>query len=119
MKRCTFSLSLLLTSIASIAFANKEKITADQKDELFKKVKNRTYIWGFGETIYSEDFKLDRSGTIKGYSHENEQYWKIDDYGHLIILNAGKKVQWTFTRQEDKNGQLYFVEPGGRYLLED
>jgi hypothetical protein len=96
---------------------NKTKVTAEQKEELFDAVKNKRFTWAFGEQVYSKHFKLDRSGKIKGYENENEKTWGINDYGQLVVYNAAKKVQWVFT-QSEKDGQMYFEERGGRYLLE-
>jgi hypothetical protein len=119
MKRQIFILCLLATamSVVSAPNKNKTKITAEQKKEIFDAVKNKRFTFAFGEEVYSKHFKLDRSGKIKGYDNANEKHWDINDFGQLVLYNSAKKVQWRLKKGE-KDGQMYFEEPGGRSLLE-
>ena len=119
MKRAMFILSLVAVSLPSFAAKKKGKVTEEQKQHLFDELKNKKFMWAYGEynKIYTHSFRLSGSGIITGYDHENEKFWEINDSGQLVVLNAEKEVQWTFKRGE-KDGKLYFEEPGSRYLLE-
>ncbi len=95
------------------------KMTKKQK-KVYDTIKNKRFEWAFAEKnrIHTQNFILNESGDIKGYDHPKEKFWKVNDKGQVVVYNIAKQVTWVFTRQKDKNGKLYFVESGGRHLLE-
>lgn len=92
-------------------------LDSSRQSVIHKMVQGKVFTWGFGNQVYSDEFKLDKSGKVAIYTHENEASWKVNEKGELLVLNARGQVQWTFTQVNKEGVELYFEEPGKRYLM--
>ena len=125
MKKYIMALCLIALAMPAISGPkNKGKskkaptVSEEQRQELFDAVKNKRFTWAHGDVVFTENFKLDRSGEITGYLHANERSWEINKKGKLIIRNASGNIQWVFVKQEDKRGKFYFETEDRFSLLE-
>ena len=82
-------------------------------------IRGRSFTWRKADYVFSKEFVLDKSGEIKKYDHDNEDTWRVDDSGALLIYNADGKLQWTFKKVELRSGKVYMETVGGHCLIEN
>jgi FkbH-like protein len=67
------------------------------------------WSWGYlNEPAMTHSFRFGADGLIKGYDHENERSWTLDD-GILRIFNAAGELTWQFDIMFDSAGQLILI----------